>query len=276
MYILSFEVIFCQTLYTGILELLLYKVESRKLEYSLKFNVLIWFQLKFSIWDLTWKLKTLICMYGTSFVTQVINVLLKVCKLKSHNFIGVLGHMFHVCHSVNVVIRLIFFCEGGGGIFPINIQLWKWKLPKCKIFYIYNKWIKKKSWRVPLLLKFNFRCLLFFRFHEIFMPPAWRVCGGHLVIRSSVCLSVCLSVRNSIALTNKVQYLKFGWWYSNQTLIVSSSMGSSHFTDITCPWGWGGVKMLGLRDFCHILTLLPPGASVFHKHMSSFTLWHLL
>ena len=23
-------------------------------------------------------------------------------------------------------------------------------------------------------------------------------------------------------------------------------------------------------DFCHILTLLPPGASVFHKHMSSF------
>ena len=114
MYILSFEVIFCQTLYTGILELLLYKVESRKLEYSLKFNVLIWFQLKFSIWDLTWKLKTLICMYGTSFVTQVINVLLKVCKLKSHNFIGVLGHMFHVCHSVNVVIRLIFFCEGGG------------------------------------------------------------------------------------------------------------------------------------------------------------------
>ena len=27
---------------------------------------------------------------------------------------------------------------------------------------------------------------------------------------------------------------------------------------------------MGLRDFCHSLTLLPPGASVFHKHMSSF------
>ena len=27
---------------------------------------------------------------------------------------------------------------------------------------------------------------------------------------------------------------------------------------------------LGLRVFCHILTLLPPGASVFHKHMSSY------
>ena len=25
---------------------------------------------------------------------------------------------------------------------------------------------------------------------------------------------------------------------------------------------------VGLRDFCHILTLLPPGASMFHKHMS--------
>ena len=28
-------------------------------------------------------------------------------------------------------------------------------------------------------------------------------------------------------------------------------------------------RSVGLRDFCHILTLLPPGASVFHKHMSS-------
>ena len=47
-------------------------------------------------------------------------------------------------------------------------------------------------------------------------------------------------------------------------------MGSSHFTDITCPWGVGQGQNIGLRDFCHILTLLPPGASVFHKHMSSF------
>ena len=34
--------------------------------------------------------------------------------------------------------------------------------------------------------------------------------------------------------------------------------------------GRGRGQNLGLRDFCHILTLLPPGASVFHKHMSSF------
>ena len=59
---------------------------------------------------------------------------------------------------------------------------------------------------------------------------------GHLVIGSSV----CLSVRNSVPITNKVQYLKFGWWYSNQTWTVSSSMVSSHFTDITCPWGGAG------------------------------------
>ena len=32
----------------------------------------------------------------------------------------------------------------------------------------------------------------------------------------------------------------------------------------------GRGKNVGLRDFCHILTLLPPGASVFHKHMSSW------
>ena len=60
-----------------------------------------------------------------------------------------------------------------------------------------------------------------------------------LSVRLSVCLSICPSVRYSVPLTNKVQYLKFGWWYSNQNWTVSSSMGSSHFTDITCPWGWG-------------------------------------
>ena len=97
-------------------------------------------------------------------------------------------------------------------------------------------------------------------FKDLFMPPAWKVRRGawkvrrgHLVIRSSVrpsvCPSICLSVRNSVPLTNKVQYLKFGWWYSNQTWTVASSMGSSHFTDITCPWGWGGVKMLDLEIF---------------------------
>ena len=32
---------------------------------------------------------------------------------------------------------------------------------------------------------------------NLFMPPAWKVCRGHLVIGSSV----CLSVRNSVPLT---------------------------------------------------------------------------
>ena len=35
------------------------------------------------------------------------------------------------------------------------------------------------------------------------------------------------------------------------------------------PLGLGRGQNVGLRHFCHILTLLPPGASVFHKHMSS-------
>ena len=47
-------------------------------------------------------------------------------------------------------------------------------------------------------------------------------------------------------------------------------MGSSHFADITGPWGWAG-QIVGLRDFCHVSTLLPRGASVFHKHMSSYS-----
>ena len=99
----------------------------------------------------------------------------------------------------------------------------------------------------------------------IFMPPARKVRQGHLVIGSSV----RPSVRKSVMLTNKVQYLKFGWSYSNQTWTVSSSEGCSHFTYISCPGGWGRGQNEGLRDFCHILTLLPPGASVLCNHMSS-------
>ena len=105
-------------------------------------------------------------------------------------------------------------------------------------------------------------------FTWIFMSPAWKVRRGHLVIGSSIHLSVCLSVRlfvcNSIPLTIKVQYLKFGWWYSNETWTVGSSMGYSHFTEITCPWGWGRVKMLDLYGiFCHIMTLCRRGRPCF-------------
>ena len=95
----------------------------------------------------------------------------------------------------------------------------------------------------------------------VFMLPAWKVRRGHLVfgssvrpsvcpsVRPSVCLSVRLSVRNPVPLINKVQYLKFGWSYSNQTWTVCSSKGFSHFTDIPFPRGVGRGQNLGLRDF---------------------------
>ena len=38
------------------------------------------------------------------------------------------------------------------------------------------------------------------------------------------------------------------------------------------PLGVGQGQNVGLRDFCHNWTLLPPGASVFHKHMSSLVI----
>ena len=41
------------------------------------------------------------------------------------------------------------------------------------------------------------------------------------------------------------------------------------------PLGVGRGQNVGLTDFCHILTLLPPGASVSLKHMSSLEL-HLI
>ena len=34
-------------------------------------------------------------------------------------------------------------------------------------------------------------------------------------------------------------------------------MGSTHFVDVACPWGFGRGQYIGLRDFCHILTLFP-------------------
>ena len=87
-------------------------------------------------------------------------------------------------------------------------------------------------------------------------------------VRPSVRLFVRPSVRNYVPLINKMQYFKFGWSYGNQTWTVSSYKGCSHFNDITCS-EMGRGQNVGLRDFCHSLTMLPPGASVFHKHMSS-------
>ena len=51
---------------------------------------------------------------------------------------------------------------------------------------------------------------------------------------------------------------------SYQTLTVSSSMGSSNFTNIPCPWGLGGdLRFLPYFDF------VAAGSIGFHKHMSS-------
>ena len=61
----------------------------------------------------------------------------------------------------------------------------------------------------------------------IVRPSVWSVCP-------SVRLSVCPPVRNSVPLKFKVQYLKFGWSYSNQTWTVSSSKGCSHITFSLC------------------------------------------
>ena len=124
---------------------------------------------------------------------------------------------------------------------------------------------------------------------NIFMPPAWKVRRGHLVfgssvrpsVRPSVCPSVSLSVRNSVPLTFKVQYFKFGWSYSNQTWTESPSMDCSHFTDITCPWGWGRVQIWDLEilpyfDFVAGIDLgraIAPLALIFRKWRREKTVW---
>ena len=109
----------------------------------------------------------------------------------------------------------------------------------------------------------------------IFMPPAWKVRRGHLVFGSSVRPSVCpsvrpsvrLSVRNSVPLTFKVQYFKFGWSYSNQTWTESPSMDCSHFTDITCPWGWGRVKIWDLEILPYFDFVAAGGIRVSQTHV---------
>ena len=86
--------------------------------------------------------------------------------------------------------------------------------------------------------------VLHFKWPEIpFYAPGLK-CPPGASSNRIVCPSVvCLSVRNSVPRPYKVQYIKFGWSYRNQSWPVSSSKGFSHFTDITCPWGWGGVKI---------------------------------
>ena len=80
------------------------------------------------------------------------------------------------------------------------------------------------------------------------------------------CLSVRLSVRLSV-IPSRLQYLKFGWSYSNQTLTVSSSKGCSRFTDITCPWGWGGVKIWELETLPDFDFVAAGGIRVSQTHV---------
>ena len=49
-------------------------------------------------------------------------------------------------------------------------------------------------------------------------------------------------------------------------------MDSSHFTDITCPWGVGWGQNVGLRDFCHIWLCCRRGHPCF-TNTCLFFLW---
>ena len=111
---------------------------------------------------------------------------------------------------------------------------------KRSLGFIYRNHPVCLSVRPSVLSRVNLTLTITFYAPGLKGPPG---ASSNQIVRLSVCLSVCPSVCNSVLLTNKVQYFKFGWSYSNQTWTVSSYMGSSHFTDITCPWGWGGAKM---------------------------------
>ena len=97
-------------------------------------------------------------------------------------------------------------------------------------------------------------------------PESSAGASSNRIVCRSVHLSVRLSVRNSVPLTNKVRYLKFGWWYSNHTLNVSSYMGSSHFTNITSPWGLGQDQNVGITDFAIFNFVAAGGIHVSQTH----------
>ena len=102
---------------------------------------------------------------------------------------------------------------------------------------------------------------------DIFMPPAWRVRRGHLVIRSSV----CLSVRNSVPLTKQSAIFKVWVMIKLPNLDCRFIYGFLTLHWYHVPLRVGRGQNVGLGDFCHIMTMLSPGGSVFHKHMSSYS-----
>ena len=97
-------------------------------------------------------------------------------------------------------------------------------------------------------------------------PESSAGASSNRIVCRSVHLSVRLSVRNSVPLANKVRYLKFGRWYSKHTWNVSSSMGSSHFTNITSPWGLGRGQNVGLTNFASFNFVAAGGIRVSQTH----------
>ena len=103
------------------------------------------------------------------------------------------------------------------------------------------------------------------KYWEIFMPPAWKVCQGHLVFGLTVRLSVIPS-----RFINKVQYLKFGWSYSNQTWL-KVHLRVAHTSLTSHALGGAGSKF-GTQRFCYIYLdfVAAGGIRVSQTHVSSY------
>ena len=154
-------------------------------------------------------------------------------------------------------------------LFTLVLPAWR-SMPYIFDCSSYLKYPRRVS-SVQLLT--NSICLtLFFYAPGLKGPPGassvWIVRPS---VRLSVCPSVCpsvhLSVRNSVPLTFKVQYFKFGWSYSNQTWTESPSMDCSHFTDITYPWGWGRVNIWDLEILPYFDFVAAGGIRVSQTHV---------
>ena len=103
----------------------------------------------------------------------------------------------------------------------------------------FYKWLPPASYVVFLTTLVRY----FFYAPGLKGPPGassvWIVC---LSVRPSVRPSVCPSVRNSVPLINEVQYLKFGWSYSNQTWTVSHLRIAHTSLTSHAPGGGAGSK----------------------------------
>ena len=107
-----------------------------------------------------------------------------------------------------------------------------------------------------------------------FLCPDLKVSRGYLVIGSSVRLSIRMSVCPSVCVSvfpSRLQSAIFKVWVMIQqpNLECKFIYGFRTLQWHLMPLGMGRDQNVG-QFFCHILTLLPPGASVFHKHMSSW------